>query len=429
MLDKNHDPYEKIFKKYGDSFCAAPWTTFWVFNDGNVAPCCKIALKIGNNNESSLKSLENAPELVRLRKQFLNGEKPKECSSCWEREKNGITPNQPRGYANECGKSAIEQALKNTNDDGTVNNFYPTWLDLLWTNKCNFGCVSCTPSTSTTIEKQFSKELSVLHNEEYSVNPAENNFDDAIGYILEKSETLKHLHFGGGEPFLQQKTFILLDKMLEKGLDKKIKLHFHTNGSIVSTYKGVNIVDEYLKEWGSNCSISLSHDHFGERGSYIRYGYNESKWLKNYHRFIDANIDVKLQTTLSLYNVASIDKLVKWYYDNLGSNWYNIFGLCQEPISLSMSQLRYSKDLTDKVTKSFDKAVEYIDRNHTNNRTQRTMIKELNNRKELFLNLSSDTSVFKSFYNGTLLLDKKRNTEFEKVFPELQEFYNTSRSI
>jgi MoaA/NifB/PqqE/SkfB family radical SAM enzyme len=415
--------YDPIFKKHGEKFCAAPWTSFWTFADGNTASCCKVKQVVGNTNSNTLDEIANSPKLIKLRKEFLEGKRPTECRSCWDREKTGVTANQVRAYANLMGRNTIYQALEHTNEDGSINKFLPTWLDILWTRDCNFSCITCNPASSTSIEKKYINEFKILHkksDDDYRLNEFDNNADEILRFILEHTDTIEFLHFAGGEPFLQQQTFTLLEKLLEKGLDKKIILHFHTNGSILHSFKGVDIVEKYLKHWGNLCKITLSHDHFGPRGEYIRYGHDENKWLTNYKRFVDAGLDVQIQTTLSIFNIMTIDSLVDWYNKNI-PEWHNNFGLAQWPESISFGQINLHEPSRLIAEENIIKAVEILDPN------KHGLRKELLNRKELIGKTKSSSELLGSFFNGICALDAKRGTDFLATFPELKEFYHLAK--
>ena len=45
-------------------------------------------------------------------------------------------------------------------------------------------------------------------------------------------ENIRYLEFTGGEPFLIEKGFKILEKCIEKGVAHKISLSYNTNGSI-----------------------------------------------------------------------------------------------------------------------------------------------------------------------------------------------------
>lgn len=417
--------YSKIYQKYGDSFCAAPWTSFWTFADGNTASCCKIDQIIGNTNTNSLDEIANSPKLIKLRQEFLQGKKPDECRSCWDREKAGLTANQVRAYANLKGLETIYEALEHTDETGYVNKFLPTWVDILWTRDCNFSCVTCNPASSTSIEKKYLKEFKILHDKELDdeFHKFTNNPEEITKFIINHSDTINFLHFAGGEPFLQQETFVLLDKLLALGLDKNIVLHFHTNGSILHTFKGVDIVEKYLKPWKQKCKITLSHDHFGIRGEYIRYGYDEKKWLKNYNRFIDAGIEVQIQTTLSIFNIMTINELVNWYQDNLLGTWLNNFSLAQYPQSISFGQINLHEPSRIKAENNLLEACKYLQQNN-----KIGMSMDLENRARLVSKTTSDYKALNNFYMGINALDKKRKTDFVSTFPELNEFYKVAEN-
>ena len=73
------------------SFCPAPWYHISTDVNGSIRPCCRYKQPLGSNNDGQEKykmpwmytdTLEkhwNGPEFKKLRKAFMNGEKPPEC--------------------------------------------------------------------------------------------------------------------------------------------------------------------------------------------------------------------------------------------------------------------------------------------------------------------------------------------------------------
>ena len=67
-----------------DNFCPAPWIS--LFYQNNKASMCCV-----DTNQVRMSPIEfrNSKYLSDLKDQFLNGEKPSECETCWVDESNG----------------------------------------------------------------------------------------------------------------------------------------------------------------------------------------------------------------------------------------------------------------------------------------------------------------------------------------------------
>ena len=421
------DPPEKVlkdtFEKYGKKFCSAPWTSLWTSAEGNVKFCCASTQVLGTTKDT-FEDIINNPISKEIRLQFLKDEQPETCEQCWEREKAGSSSSSARTLANLQGCDVIQDSLADTNHDtGEIQKHNLKFFDVIWTNKCNFACLHCIPSLSSTIDTSYKEVFSNwLYKSEVnknwdSVDPDTIDNSNKIEYILKNAGTLDQLHFNGGEPFLQKETFILLDELMKLGYNNKINLWFHTNGGVRS-YKNVDIVEDYLKKWGDNTVIIMSHDHYGERGEYFRYGYREDKWLENFNRFYDAGINVKVSTSLTLFNALTMHKLFEWYALNDISTRASIdINNVTGPRVWNFLNLSVDDRLKSLTKRSFSWCYQHFVGQ------DRAGLREIANCSAMlempfdYLDLAED------FVNSIDAIDKKRNTNFIEVFPELEPLY------
>ena len=419
---------KEVFDRYGTSFCSAPWTSVWAGAGGDIKFCCATSQILGNINDQSIESIIRSPGANETRLKFLNKQKPVECDACWQREAKGNIVGNPRYVCNSASTNSISKSLSMTNLDGSLKEHTLNFFDIIWTNKCNFACLHCTPSLSSTIasahEDTFSIWLSGTEQVNFDKWTDPNKIDNSekIDYILKNAHSIKTLHFNGGEPFLQEETFVLLDELKKLGLQGKIKLWFHTNGSI-RTYKNVDIVEDYLKDW-KNCTINMSHDHFGLRGEYFRYGYKDNKWLETYQRFKSANIPVNIDTSITLFNVLTLKELSIWYRDNnISDSSYLGWKYILTPKVWNVMNLTYTNELKEQLLESLNSCVDFIDKENNSIRTKAWA----NGIKGLILSLKDSTmnytSVKYKFIRSITALDQKRGTDFLNTFPELTNFY------
>lgn len=415
----------EVEKKYGESFCCAPWNTVWTGSNGDVKFCCASTDVLGNISNNTIEEIYNSPVAKQLRKQFLKGEKPEGCITCWDKERGGTSIGHARWYSNEQGKNVIDDSVLHTSDDGTLNKHNLKFVDLIWSNKCNFACIHCVPWLSSTISNNYKDVFSIWLNKdqrstfERYKNPDKIKNDSKLEFILKHSTSLEEIHFNGGEPFLQTETFTLIEELLKFPHHKNIKLWFHTNGS-VRTYKDVDIVEDYLTKWQGKVQIVLSHDHFGERGEYFRYGYNEKKWLENFWRFVDCEIETSIETSFTLFNALTLKDLFSWYEkQGILNHAYPALSYVHSPEIWNFQNLGFESDLKKQLELSLINTGVKVVRP----KMYKDWYLNIQNSLEL-LNYDYDYAIFKKdFIRSIQALDNKRNTKFLEVYPELNSIY------
>ena len=71
-----------------DKMCYMPWHGITLSANGDIKPCCQFSNKgrRPNTEHDTIMENFNSERMQELRGQFLIGEQPKACNSCWERE-------------------------------------------------------------------------------------------------------------------------------------------------------------------------------------------------------------------------------------------------------------------------------------------------------------------------------------------------------
>ncbi len=425
MADKFVYAHNEVVKRHGSNFCAAPFTSLHQLGGGVVTTCCKTRVPIGNSNTHTYEEIMNSDAVKRVRQQFLANEKPAQCNGCWVYEDQNKQPANNRVFENYTARDVIDLAIEDTASDGTLIKQHPAWLDLLWTNKCNFACVGCSPELSTTIATKQKETFSIINGE--SIEKYHPGMDGEwttdnstkIEYILKYKDSINKIHLNGGEPFMQEDVFELLDLLIENDLHKTIHLWSHTNGSI-SKYKGVDIVKKYLERFAEydNCKITISHDGHGARGEYTRWGYKESKWLDTYQRLTESSVDIGVQTCYSLLNALTIEDLGEWYYTTLPKPVYGSLTIWSDHKAFDARLLQLDNDLYDCAIAQLESVQQHL-------RCTENWHVNLPGHINYMKNKLSDAKLertARNFVLGTESLDRTRNTKFNETFPELAEF-------
>ena len=437
-IDKRYEQHVEVTKKYGSNFCASPWNSFHEGPQGLVSTCCKSRVPIGWSTKETFEEMYNSDHAKSVRAAFLQNKRHPQCKACWVQEQKGDPAlNRIMGNAN-AELDDLETLINATDEDGTLHEHKPYWLDFLWTNKCNFACLGCTPELSTTINNNYKKEFAILNGndpEKYfsHMDNWKNDGKKKVQYVLDHADTIKDIHLNGGEPWLAEETYELLDALLKRGLHKKIFIWSHTNGSITKSYKGVDIISEYLVHWGDNAKVIMSSDGHGEKGEYIRWGYKDNKWLETYNKIRDAGLQLNIQTCWNVYNALTIDELGEWYIDNCPPDdnenrlkmvdgsltiWNNL--------TTSPDMLLYIPELAEKAKDAAERSLKSGKHPSSWKYTLPRWIDWLNKDDPEH---TTNTKNLKSWYDGTVLIDNKRGTDLCKTFPELIPLYEKAKSI
>lgn len=401
-----------------DKLCAAPFVSFYTGSNHKVTSCCAMFDPIGFSNKDTFENILNSDTAKRIRKSFLNNKFPKECASCADFERDTGNIAAVRKFSNRLVKD--KSFLDKTLPDGTLYTQTPVFLDLLFSNKCNFACMGCDPTLSSTIADKYSSAYDTVWDRNIDKKNWHNK-SDIIDYILKYKDSIRLLHFNGGEPFMQEEVHEILDILLKHNLQKQIKIWSHTNGSI-KKYKGIDVVEDYLKYWGDNCEISLSHDLHNKKGEYVRYGLVTKKWEENYHRITDADILVNIHTSYNIFNCLHLCEMFHYYTKHLNHKGDMSLSPWQNPLAFSapMAQADIS------ILEAANDQLNYIEiLLGTSDGTQNIAW----NTDELrdFLNIEWDPQktlhTKERFKKSIQQFDSLRGTDFIETFPELRSLY------
>jgi MoaA/NifB/PqqE/SkfB family radical SAM enzyme len=302
-----------------DKFCVLPWVSLETSPIGTVRPCCLAENELRDNagekfnlNTASFSSIQNCHDMRQLRQQFIDGEQPETCRKCFREERAGRT--SKRMHTLDRLKHMIPD------QEWTVDAKPLMFLDLKLGNICNLKCRICGSWSSS----QFAtEELSNLGPEEdkkasfhYTMLkqgawPRENPvFWEEIEGVVDQ---LKYIEFTGGEPFMIQEHFDLLQRLVDRGIAGNIEIHYNTNGTQWPE-QGENIWRNF-----KTVEIAFSIDDIGARFEYQR---TNAKWEEvqnNIARFKEMrarnhNIQLQVCSTVNIYNVYYLEELAHWNY-------------------------------------------------------------------------------------------------------------------
>ena len=368
--------------------CLAPFNSIFHNYDGAASVCCHRPVEIkGKTLNESMRD----EKLQALRKSFAQGITPQECRDC---------PTQMREYHTK--NIAKNLPLWNRLE----NKHKPVAIDFFWSNKCNFACLGCDSYKSSTIDKNF-REIYEIIDHQRPVPDIGYDKQERFDYILENSDSIRIMHLSSsGEPWIEDNIYELLELLVEHKLFD-IEIATHTNGSILN-YKNKSMID-ILDNWNGNAHVIMSNDGSGKRGEYVRYGYKDKMWLRTYNKLKESSINVYVHYCMNLFNIMYLREDAEWFKENCDDTDI-LLRYWEWPSLLTSKFLKYWGDLYDESIDSFNSAKSYY--------KDSEYAEDYLNTIERGNDFKDDVSRFSSFIQK---IDEKRNTDFVKTFPKLNE--------
>ena len=288
-----------------DNKCILPWIHQHGDIEGNYAPCCFTLAHKENffGKGTSPKEAFNSSFMKSLRLAMLNGERPNPCKVCYDWEDNGIESHRNRVNSLYSDYSFM---FDKTNSDGSLDS-PPIYLDFRFGNLCNFSCRMCGhyASSSWAKEEKHNGTLSKDTPNHYDHWTNNTKFWNDIDSI---KKHIQVLYFAGGEPFVQEGHYKMLQLFIDSGLSQKIKISYNTNLSYDGEFKGYDIESM----WSKFKSVELwpSIDGFGKQAEYGRKGLDLSKFIYNSNKF--SKYIKTYSIVSSVYSITSNIELIQW---------------------------------------------------------------------------------------------------------------------
>ena len=400
-----------------DRFCVLPWVSIEASPIGTVRPCCladdEILDNAGNKFELSTANfadIQNSNHMRQLREQFLAGERPQTCRKCWNEERGGRTSKRMHTL------DRLKHSIKDT--EWTADAKSLMFLDLKLGNICNLKCRICGSWSSS----QFAtEEINQLPREEQKSShayqmlragawPRENaQFWQQIDSVL---TDIRYIEFTGGEPFMIDEHFDMLQGIVDRGIAHQVEIHYNTNGTQYPA-RGEKIWRHF-----KTVEIAFSIDDIGDRFEYQRTNANWLEVCENLDRFRDLkechdNIVLQIWTTVNVFNVRYLDQVAQWidqnqesfnfvYWNMMHDAWYFSIATLPDTAKAAITQHLQSADIPSQYREEFDRII-------------------------AFMNTGASTDGF-MLRMKIADLDRKRNQNMSDVAPEFAELIGYDRN-
>lgn len=327
---KLHDFRNKL-NSISPSFCVAKWKQVTVhLQTGHTHSCHhptshKIPLAEIAEDPSAL---HNTRFKKLQRRSMLLGHRPAECDYCWR-----VEDSNPDAFSDRIYKSADKWARESINEISTMPwdaNVVPSYLEVSFSNVCNFKCSYCAPQYSSkwmdeidqygpfpTSKKLNSKEYLISSNSMPISHKEENPYVDAFWkWWPSIYNQLKIFRITGGEPLLSKDLFKVLDYIIA---NPNQELELAINSNLCPPTELFNKFIEKIKTICDNnlvksVKIFTSCDTYGKQAEYIRHGLDYNEWITNVRRVIKEISSISV-TVMSTYNFMSIFSYSKFLED------------------------------------------------------------------------------------------------------------------
>lgn len=350
---------DENFLKNCKTFCVLPWIHLHGWPDGKVFPCCiaDSTMPVSYTNKNTILDVMNSDRYKEIRVAMLNDEPVKECSRCYELEDYGVTTLR-QSQNNRQGMKNLH-SVNATSNDGTIDHFNMRYMDIRFSNFCNFKCRSCGPSCSSLWAQEHIDNDGADHLNQYFgmkkviiSNNEENVFFSKLTHHLDEVE---EVYFAGGEIIITEEHYQCLDYWIANGRTN-IDLNYTSNFSTLK-YKQKDLL-AYWKHF-KNVRVWASLDGMGKHAELIRKGTDWTRIEANIKRLREEapNVKFSITPTISLWNIYEFPKyfdylIDKGYIDsNPGSVTGPRFNLCTWPSFANIGILPQSEK--DKLIKLY----------------------------------------------------------------------------
>jgi len=448
--------------KVGCGFCLAKWTQVTMhLQMGHTHSCHHpsthpIPIREIKKDPSAL---HNTKFKKLKRKEMLEGKRPAECDYCWNVEDSSKQFSDRVFKSTEPWSSPHFEEIKNL---GWEKNFNPRYVEVAFSNACNFKCSYCGPSFSS----KWVEEI-----EEFGGYPTQDNFNN-LEYLKQEGklpiplkehnpyveafwkwwpDLYRDLHtfrITGGEPLLSKDTWGVLEYIInEKNPNTNLSLAINSNLGVPD-----KLIDKFIEkinkitqeEKVKEFIVFTSADTVGAQAEYIRNGLVYNQWYDNVNKILEKcpRVNITFMVTYNALSVPKYGEFIKSVYD-LKSTYTSEDRYWPGAVLLDTSYLRFPlhqavKVLPNTWSSEVLKQAQLADHlatpvyNHSEIGYTDLEIQKIKRIYDWMLSPESEEDTLKrryNFYKFFKAHDERRGTNFEKTFPEFADFYNECSTI
>lgn len=426
------------------SFCSAKWlqTTIDLVH-GTTHSCHhprrhEIPIDLLADNPSAL---HNTPFKKLQRKKMLEGERPEECSYCWDIEDADKKNVSDRMIKNaDPWSEKMNSAIRDVGFHGDIN---PTYLEVMLDNACQLSCSYCSADISSSIAREIKKygnySLTRWDHRAHHVGPYNEDRKKVFlkafwRWLPDIIPSLHVLRITGGEPLISPQTFKIFDYLREKG-SRELIIGINSNLS-VSEKKIDRLIqsraDLIELEKIRDIEIYASLEGSGAQAEFTRQGLDINLFWSNLEKVASSfsSSRIVIMATYNLLSVSSFGKMLEKIL-KLKKRYQNII--------LDVSYLRHPEYLspnliTDSLLDFPKSDLHYMQANYDKDFFKGFSKYEIQKFERIFTWMTKpldprERIVWEAdFYSFVNEFSRRYNKNFVSIFPEMEEFYSQCRA-
>ena len=390
---------------------------------------------------------------------MLNDERPAECDYCWNVEDSSDR------FSDRVFKSGETWSLPHYDEIRNLDwraDYNPRYVEVAFSNACNFKCSYCGPAFST----KWMEEI-----EKYGGYPTDDNFNDIHHLKVENKmpipqsaenpyveafwqwwpdlyRDLDTFRITGGEPLMSKDTWKVLDYIIkEPNPNKNLKLAINSNLGIPK-----KLFDKFVDKINRICDedrvkefiVFTSVDGWGAQAEYARNGLVFNYFWDNVNTILEKcpRINLTFMSTYNALSVPSYHKLVEGIYD-LKRIYASEDRYWNSAAFLDTSYLRHPQHqavqvLPNEFAENVFKQAQLADFlgtpafEHSHVGYSDIEIQKIKRTYDWMIAEQDEETVKRrrrNFYRYFEAHDGRRGTNFLKTFPEFKDFYNECKEL
>lgn len=432
-----------VINSVSASFCTAKWlqTTLYLQNGYNHS--ChhpsphKIPLEEIAKDPAAL---HNSQHKKQQREMMLAGKRPQECDYCWKIEDLNNEYFSDRHY-----KTADAWAWDRFEEIAAADpmqNVYPSYLEVSFSNACNLKCSYCSPEISSKWLEEIRQHgpypipesnQDLAYYKRVGRYPYkhsdENPYLDAFWkWFPDALPHLRVFRITGGEPLMSKDTWRVFD-YIKQHPQPNLEIAVNTNLAVDQKLLDQLIVQiNQLQSKVKKIDIYTSLESTGAQAEYSRFGLDYAQWNKNIRRCLEeTTCSVAVMTTINILSMPTFTDFISVIMQLRCE--YNR-SLEQNRIPVSINYLRWPAHLSVKLLpadlrRSFGEEILAIGRSwlkyYRKHQFARLYLEEWDQIKRFcdYLSIDEDTGQNRKHFAAYIKeYDRRRGTDFAVTFPQ-----------
>lgn len=233
--------------KQRDTFCPAPWMTFYLEPNGKVDLCCIGSADLGSVHEQSLRQILTSKKVIEIKQRMLDNQPVPGCEACHNDYDSSLQHRFLRQFG---GRDHV--------DYQDVQDFKLKYLDLRWNNTCNYACVYCNSDLSSLwAQIDGTKQIKITALK-----------TDLVDLVMDDLHNLQEIYLAGGEPLMLKENVLILSRLAE--INPSCKIICNTNLSQIQNNEVFARINDF-----EHVQWMISAEAVGDQYEYLRW---PGKW-------------------------------------------------------------------------------------------------------------------------------------------------------